>query len=159
MCRNRRAHSAGLTSQNWHSLGLGRRLTSPTSSPAPGLSVCSPSIVDVVANDVGSLLSYSTTLKKTNELQSETVLRKMTTILTSSSWERYSLWRAARSRSACSRNQSKSGKWETLEKTGTMQRIFDYDRIRDLSNRNKASHCCLFLAFGWILNNGRWLTK
>ena len=64
MCRNRRAHSAGLTSQNWHSLGLGRRLTSPTSSPAPGLSVCSPSIVDVVANDVGSLLSYSTTLKK-----------------------------------------------------------------------------------------------
>ena len=157
MCRNRRAHSAGLTSQNWHSLGLGRRLTSPTSSPAPGLSVCSPSIVDVVANDVGSLLSYSTTLKK--QMNYNVKLFSGISLLTSSSWERYSLWRAARSRSACSRNQSKSGKWETLEKTGTMQRIFDYDRIRDLSNWNKASHCCLFLAFGWILNNGRWLTK
>ena len=164
MCRNRRAHSAGLTSQNWHSRipGFGEKthlahlLSSSRTQrvlPLHRRRCCQRCWF--------AALVFHNLEKKTNELQCESVLRKMIRIplLTSSSWERYSLWRAARSRSACSRNQSKSGKWETLEKTGTMQRIFDYDRIRDLSNWNKASHCCLFLAFGWILNNGRWLTK
>ena len=36
-------------------------MASPASSPAPGERVCSPSIVEVVAREVGSLLSYSPT--------------------------------------------------------------------------------------------------
>ena len=62
-------HSAGLTSQ-YTDRGVPWKLTSPSpsppSSPAPGLRVCSPSIVDVVAKDVGSLLSYSPTFEKSS---------------------------------------------------------------------------------------------
>ena len=84
-------------------------MPSPPSSPAPGLRVCSPSIVEVVANDVGSLLSYSPTLEINCQpnhgyLYHGTVIKViiiimlvmiimviMVTVLTSSSCERYSL--------------------------------------------------------------------